>query len=160
METMLNVDAEVAAMKRMTVGQLRDKFIEVFGEDTRCRNKQYLIKRIAWGMQARVYGGVSERALKRAEELADIAYLRMTPPKPKPQPAKPVAESADGRLPSPGTVIVRTYKGRRLEVEVLDDQFRFEGQLFKSLSAVAKHITGTHTNGYLFFRLGQYGGEA
>jgi hypothetical protein len=159
-ETMLNVDAEVAAMKRLTVGQLREKFIDVFGEDTRCRNKPYLIKRIAWGMQARVYGGLSEAALKRAEELADIAYLRMTPPKGKPAAVREIAVNMDGRLPSAGTVIVRTYKGRRLEIEVLNDQFRFEGQTYKSLSAVAKHITGTHTNGYLFFRLGQYGGEA
>jgi len=157
---MLNVDTEVAAMKRMTVGQLREKFIDVFGEDTRCRNKQYLVKRIAWGMQARVYGGLSEAALKRAEELADVAFLRMTPPRSKPQPAKEVVPTNDGRLPSPGTVIVREYKGRRLEVEVFNDQFRFDGQLFKSLSAVAKHITGSHCNGYLFFRLGQYGGEA
>jgi hypothetical protein len=59
-----------------------------------------------------------------------------------------------GRLPLPGTLITRVYKGRELHVQVLDDGFEFEGAVFKSLSAVAKHITGSHCNGYLFFRLG------
>jgi hypothetical protein len=63
------------------------------------------------------------------------------------------APRGDGRLPLPGTLITRVYKGRTLRVTVLADGFEYEGERFGSLSAVAKAITGTHTNGYHFFRL-------
>jgi len=57
------------------------------------------------------------------------------------------------RLPAPGTAMVRQYKGRTLQVLVLTDGFEFEGERYKSLSAVAKKITGAHVNGYRFFGL-------
>ena len=63
------------------------------------------------------------------------------------------AIATDARLPAPGTAIVRQYKGRALQVLVLTDGFEFEGQRYKSLSAVAKKITGSHVNGYRFFGL-------
>jgi hypothetical protein len=56
-------------------------------------------------------------------------------------------------LPPPGTQIVREYKGEQLRVTVLPDGFEFEGERFKSLSAVAKAITGQHVNGRAFFKL-------
>ena len=52
-----------------------------------------------------------------------------------------------------GTVITRVYKGETLQVKVLADGFEFEGEVYPSLSAVAKRITGSHTSGFLFFRL-------
>ncbi len=61
--------------------------------------------------------------------------------------------SVDHRLPPPGNVIVRRYRGRVLQVVVLVDGFEFEGRRYPSLSAVAKAITGSHWNGYRFFRL-------
>ena len=63
-------------------------------------------------------------------------------------------------LPIPGGVITRVYKGRTLRVKVLDQGLEFEGEIFKSLSAVAKRITGAHCNGYLFFKLDAKGGAA
>jgi hypothetical protein len=60
---------------------------------------------------------------------------------------------SDNRLPPPGSVLTRTYKGENLQVKVLEDGFEFGEQTFKSLSAVAREITGTHCNGYHFFRL-------
>ena len=111
-------------------------------------------------MQAVAEGGLSERARQRAEELANEADLRMSPP--RPQPAKParttthaVPVTGDARLPLPGTILLREYKGRSLQVRVLPQGFEYEGEIFKSLSAVAKQITGSHCNGYLFFRLNQ-----
>jgi len=62
---------------------------------------------------------------------------------------------ADDRLPPPGTVLTRKYKGETLQVLVLADGFEYAGEVYASLSAVAKAITGSHCNGYLFFRLGQ-----
>ena len=65
----------------MTVGKLQGRFVEVFGEPVRSQHRQYLIRRIAWRLQANAEGGLSERALRRAEELADNADVRLTPPR-------------------------------------------------------------------------------
>jgi hypothetical protein len=56
-------------------------------------------------------------------------------------------------LPLPGTLITRMYKGRQLQVRVVTQGFEYEGELFKSLSAVAKKITGSHWSGNKFFNL-------
>jgi hypothetical protein len=152
-----SVSREVAALKRMNVGQLRTRYAEVFGEATNSRHKQWLVKRIAWRMQANAEGGLSERARRRAMELADDADLRVTAPRePKTTTtvaSSPIATAADDRLPLPGTRLLRTYKGQSVEVQVLADGFEFEGQRYKSLSAVAKAVTGNHWNGYHFFGL-------
>lgn len=66
-------------------------------------------------------------------------------------------QSGNG-LPPPGSVITRGYKRRNLQVMVLPDGFEFEGEVYKSLSAVAKAITGSHCSGNLFFRLAGKGG--
>jgi len=162
---MLNVEKELALLQRMTVVQLREKYAEVFGEESRSGHKAWLIKRILWRMQANTEGDLSERARRRAMELANDADLRLKAPR-SARPAAGIAQRtmksavrsrAGNRLPVPGTVITRPYKGRTLEVRVLDGAFEHEGAVYKSLSAVAKAITGTHTNGYLFFRLGKYG---
>jgi hypothetical protein len=151
----LNIAKEVADLRRMTTNQLRVRYAEVFGEQTQAMNKAWLLKRIAWRLQALAEGDLSERARQRAAELANDADLRMSPPRvvklevPKPLRAK-------GDL-LPGTVITRDYKGETLEVKVLQRGFEFEGDVYKSLSAVAKKITGTHTSGNLFFRLNEGG---
>ena len=61
----------------------------------------------------------------------------------------------DKRLPVPGTLLTRTYKGRDLAVQVLDDDFAFEGRRYKSLSAIAKEVTGNQRNGFVFFGLNE-----
>ncbi len=160
----MNVDKEVAAMQRMTVGQLREKYAEVFGESTNGRHKLWLIKRIAWRLQANAEGGLSERARRRAMELANDADLRMTPPRQrKPSPgAEERTVSVDTKIRPqttllPGTVLKRDYKRATVRVTVLADGFEHEGQRYKSLSAIAKVVTGTHWNGYHFFGLRQGG---
>ena len=80
------------------------------------------------------------------------------PPKPPASPAAAVtptdaSKSSDPRLPRPGTALVRKYKGRQVRVIVLADGFEYEGERFSSLTAVAKAITGTHCNGFRFFKL-------
>jgi hypothetical protein len=161
----LNVGKEVAALGRMTVKELRERYAEVFGEATNANNKGWLVKRVAWRLQALAEGDLSERARQRAVELANDADLRLSPPKTKPASAEPQRTTTaslrfklDDRLPLPGTIITREYKGEKLQVKVLPHGFEFEGEVYKSLSAVAKAITGAHCNGYLFFRLIQNGG--
>jgi Protein of unknown function (DUF2924) len=152
----LNIVNEVAALQRLTVGQLRQRFAELFGEATPASNRTWLIKRIAWRLQALAEGDLSERARRRASELARDADLRLNPPRSKsttPLP-EPISVSApiDHRLPPPGTILTRPYKGQQLHVQVLTDGFAYAGHVYPSLSAVAKAITSTHCNGYHFFR--------
>jgi hypothetical protein len=158
----LNVGKEVAALQRMSVRELRARYAEVFGEETRVGNKAWLVKRVAWRLQSLVEGDISERARRRATELAIDADVRLSPPKTKPISPTPTGRTTtaplivtdDNRLPPPGTIIAREYKGQTLQVQVLPKGFEFEGEVYKSLSAVAKVITGQHCNGYYFFRLG------
>ena len=77
----MNIEAEVAAMGRMKVSELKEKYEAVFGESTRTGNKSWLIKRIAWRMQSLVEGTLSERARKRAMELANDSDVRLNAPK-------------------------------------------------------------------------------
>ena len=152
----LNIVNEVATLQRMTIGQLRQRFAELFGEATPASNKTWLVKRIAWRMQALAEGDLSERARRRAAELAQDADLRLNPPRskstvPPPEPVS-VPTPVDHRLPPPGTILTRPYKGQQLHVQVLTDGFAFAGTVYASLSAVAKAITGSHCNGFHFFR--------
>ncbi|MEQ8785094.1 MAG: DUF2924 domain-containing protein [Pirellulaceae bacterium] len=148
--TKLNVEQEVAALQRMSTADLREKYEEVFGEACRSRHKQYLVKRIAWRMQANLYGGLSERALQRAAELANDADLRLTAPKPV---------QMDKPLPMAQSELTRIYKGRKIVVRVLEDGFEYDGQHYSSLSAVARVVTGSHWSGNRFFGLQQKGGD-
>ena len=133
----------------------------MFGEAARSKNKEWLIKRIVWRMQANEEGDLSERAHHRAMELANDSDLRVKAPREAKSSSNGSAQTktvkcriaAGNRLPLPGTVLVREYKGDSLNVTVLPDGFEFEGEKFPSLSAVAKKITGSHWNGHLFFGL-------
>jgi hypothetical protein len=152
----LNILHEVAVLQRLTIGQLRQRFAEVFGEATAASNRTWLVKRIAWRLQALAEGDLSERARRRAAELARDADLRLNPPRSKtttvaPEPVS-LPASVDHRLPPPGTILTRPYKGQQLHVQVLTEGFAFAGTVYPSLSAVAKAITGSHCNGYHFFR--------
>jgi hypothetical protein len=92
--------------------------------------------------------------------LGNDADLRMNPPRPRVADASRMAAAPaavlplrDARLPRVGSVLVRKYRGQTLQVRVLADGFEFEGAVHSSLSAVAKAITGSHCNGYLFFQI-------
>src|SRR5688572_30783919 len=76
-----SIEQTLAALRRMTPALLREKYLEVFGEPTRSGNKDFLFKRIAWRIQSQAEGGLSERAKRRAEELARDADIRTTIPK-------------------------------------------------------------------------------
>jgi hypothetical protein len=155
----MNIAKEVAALGRMTVKDLRAKHIEVFGEATRSGNKDWLRKRIAWRIQANASGDLSERARRRADELANDADLRTTAPKVTPDSQVAITTTAsvafdhDSRLPMPGAILRRPYKGREVVVRVLPRGFEYEGEVYRTLSAVARAVTGTHWNGYHFFNL-------
>ena len=72
---------EIEELSRITVSQLRQKYLEVFGEETRSNHRQFLFRRIAWRIPALAEGGLSERARRRALEIANDADLRIRAPK-------------------------------------------------------------------------------
>ena len=122
------ITKEVARLPYMTPQELRVRYAEVFGEPTRTGNKEWLIKRIAWRLQALVEGDLSERARNRAKELACDADLRLSPPQPsRSRAASELTETPgrprDPRLPPPGTTLVRKYKGQSVQVKVLRHGF-------------------------------------
>jgi Protein of unknown function (DUF2924) len=155
-----NVGREVAALPQLSVSQLRARYADLFGEVTAAHHRTWLIRRLAWRLQMHAEGDLSERARQRASELTRDADLRLNPPKGPvvPEAATPPAcggrrGPAANRLPPPGTVLTRPYKGQVLKVQVLAHGFIYAGTVYRSLSAVAKAITGSHTNGFLFFHL-------
>ncbi len=161
----LNVGRLMSELERMTVTELRRRYAEVFGEETRSYHKAYLVRRIAWRAQANAEGDLAERTRRlreRAMEIAVDADLRMRAPGPArpPRPALLAAQAtataalpvaSDGRLPMPGALLTREYRGRTIRVRVLPKGFDYEGTIYRSLSAVAQAVTGAHWNGYLFF---------
>lgn len=156
-----NVVNQIENLRTAGVRELRDRYKEVFGEESRSNHKEFLFRRIAWRLQVLADGDLSERARQRALEIAQDADLRICGPK-NLSPADVSSQRAsrnrhscrsDGRLPAPGTVLIREFKNRRIAVSVLDQGFQYEGRFYKSLSAIAREVTGTQWNGYLFFGL-------
>jgi DUF2924 family protein len=149
---------ELAALDQMSVGELAEKYLEVVGRPTRTRNKQYLRKRLAWHIQERTEGGLSVRALERIEKIAPEAPVRWRQPLPQQDAGgesrgQTAASGAarDPRLPPAGTTLTRIHDGVEHKVTVLETGFEYGGQCYRSLSKIARIITGTPWNGFLFF---------
>jgi len=150
---------QIEGLRHMTVGQLKARYAEVFGEESRSNHKQFLFRRIAWRIQANVEGGLSERARRRALEIANDADLRIRAPKNFLKEAldetrtieSRVSPTADPRLPLPGTLLVRRFQGKDVVVRVREDGFECDGRLYHSLSAAVRVTTGTRWNGFAFF---------
>jgi hypothetical protein len=157
----LNINREVAHMKRMTTCELKDRYESVCGEPPRSHNRDWLVKKIAWRLQANEEGGLPERVRQRALAMADDADLRKRPSRDftsqfqaaNEQTCLVADEDRDERLPPPGTILTKTYKGRTLTVLVRQSDFEFNGEIYSTLSAIANAVTGSHVNGFTFFKL-------
>src|SRR5437899_11405500 len=125
----VDVRGEVSALQRLSVAELRGRFAELFGEATRATNRIWLIRRLAWRLQAKAEGDLSERARKRAAELANDADLRLRAPRSFWRSLETRSESVrDPRLPPVGTVLKRWYGERTIEVMVLAAGFEYQGK--------------------------------
>jgi len=151
-----SVAHQVLALQKMTVAELRIEWEKVFGESTKQRHRVYLWKRLARELQE------DQLPKLKAEEEAKVAeyrdLIRQLPPErwfPGKQRGIPKAGkvASDHRTPPTGSVFSRDYKGEEFIVKVLDDGFEYAGQVYRSLSAIAKEITGTTWNGPAFFGL-------
>ena len=160
----VDIHHEILSLRRMTASELRVKYRELFGEESRTGNRDWLFRRCAWRVQALAQGGLSERAERRAKELVREADIRMNPPKDMRMPVTGIATkvgriamSRDARLPMPGAVLRRNYKGHEYAVTILPNGFEYDGEFYRSLSAVAFAISGSHWNGYHFFGIQKQG---
>ena len=126
------ITEEVRAVEALDLHGLRDEWRKRYGQPPKMRSRELLARLLAWRIQAEAFGGL------------DAATIRLltsdNPPPPKPTLA-------------PGTRLSRDWQGRRHEVDVLEEGFRYAGSDYRSLSQIAREITGTRWNGLRFFGL-------
>jgi hypothetical protein len=145
---------EIELLRQSKVKALQARYRELFGEDSPSSNRAHLWRRIAWRLQAREGGELSERAQQRAVELADDAEIRRRAPRGFWRALEGKSSTGthrDPRLPEAGSRLTRSYQQRTIEVRVLETGFEYNGAEYSSLSAIARQVTGTRWNGFLFF---------
>jgi hypothetical protein len=151
------VGMEIESLRNLKTGELRTRYRDLFGEASPSFNREHLFRRIAWRLQAEAEGDLSERARRRASELANDSDLRLRAPRRfwREIERNGEAPNRDPRLPPAGTVLKRVYHGQILRVTILANGFEYHGKHYASLSAIAHRVTGTRWNGFHFFGLKQ-----
>ena len=143
---------KLAELEKLPFKGLKQRWREAFGSEPPGYNRFFLTKRLAYHIQEQAFGGVSEptkaklRRLIKAEGYDDLGRPTATG-------SRPLA--ADTIVP--GTVLVREYQEKRYSVTVMEDGYEFEGRPYRSLTAIARRITGTNWNGPAFFGLRKTG---
>jgi hypothetical protein len=137
---------QIAELYEMPIKALKERYQALVPEGSTPSNKDYLIRRIAHKLQEDAFGGLSQPAKARLEvlkkeldPLSDLGQKKTT--------------DGSSRLPLPGTIISKTYKGQLIQVKVLQKGFEYAGKPYRSLSRVAKEVTGVHQSGFVFFGL-------
>jgi hypothetical protein len=150
--------SEIESLRQLKVRELKKRYIELFGEASASSNQLHLVRRLAWRLQAQAEGDLSERAQKRAADLAQDVDLRLRAPRSfwRELDRADTRCPRDPRLPTAGTQLRRSYQGRTIVVQVLEHGFAYDNQKYGSLSAIAYRVTGTRWNGYLFFGLNEH----
>src|SRR5215204_5964786 len=135
--------AQLAALETAPIAALKQKWRDLFESEPPPCNRRFLEHRLAYRIQELAYGGLSAETLKRLRELGED--LDGGDPVRRRQPAN--------ERPIAGTRLIREYQGLEHCVTVRDEDFEYQGRPYKSLSAIARAITGTRWNGLLFFGL-------
>ena len=138
-----NMLARIAALKTMPAPELRRQWQQLFETPPPRYNRRFLESRLAYRLQELAYGGLKPETVRRLDQLGEqldggnVLVRR---------------RRADDR-PIAGTKLIREYQGVLHHVTVLQDGYEWEGRPYKSLSAIARAITGTRWNGLVFFGL-------
>ena len=144
-----SVVAQLAALQKMSVVELKQRWEILFGLPAPNNSRSYLELRLSYRIQELTLGGLSRETRRMLDLLANEIDGKLGRK----------AIIADGRNPVVGTRLLREWNGVEHTVTVLRDGFDWQGRSFKSLSAVARAITGTQWNGYRFFGLREAGRE-
>jgi hypothetical protein len=161
-----DLQAEIAMCFRLPAAGLQQRYQALTGKPARSTHPAFLARRLAWALQEQQVGGLPDEARQRIAELAEsldplakaaTKARRRSPTDPHGRSnrrgGRPGHRRREIRLPGPGATIRRTYKGCEIAVRILDDGFEFDGHHYRSLTAIAKLVTGAHWNGLLFFGL-------
>ena len=135
--------ARLAALKAMSVNELKTEWQALFDAPAPNNSRTFLESRLAYRIQELTYGGPDKQTRRLLDLLADEVEGTLTRK----------TQIADPRNPVVGTKLIREWDGIAHTVTVLKEGFEWGGQRYKSLSAVARAITGTRWNGYRFFGL-------
>ncbi len=151
---------QIAELHRLSMPELTERWRVLMGGDAPPYNKAFLVKRLTCRIQELAYGGLSMDALNAMEHALNAAgYDAVGGERDTTRAATPTTRRNPG-LPMIGTRLVRAWNGQQYEVLVTHEGFEFEGRPYKSLTAIAKAITGTHWNGPNFFGLRRKNGGA
>lgn len=135
--------ARLTALKSMSVNDLKAEWQALFNAPAPNNSRTFLESRLAYRIQELTYGGPDRETRRMLDLLADEVDGTLTRK----------SQIADPRNPVVGTKLIREWDGVAHTVTVLKDGFEWDGRRYKSLSAVARAITGTRWNGYRFFGL-------
>ena len=154
---------QIDQLKLMTVPELRRWHLERFGEEAKSSHRRFLFRLIARRLQAAVTAPLDEEARQFALALARGSVLdrRIATNVQRRKDGLPIdltvkikiPKGPDSRIPLPGSLVTREYKGQMIVAKVLKDGVEYDGKKFSSLSAVAEAITGVKWNGFRFFGL-------
>jgi hypothetical protein len=139
---------QLAELKTAPIGALKAKWRDLFEREAPPYNRRFLESRLAYRIQELAYGGLTAETMERLEAIAD--ELEGKPSKRR--------RNLEHR-PIAGTRLIREWKGVEHCVTVRDEDFEYQGRPFKSLSAIARAITGTRWNGLTFFGLKNHRGK-
>ena len=134
----------VTALPGMSPAKLKALWKDIYDQDPPAHGKPYLVRKLAYRIQELAFGGLVETTEKRLDSLA----------KGKEDPKNMNGGGKKRRkanTPGPGAKLVREWKGKEYTVMVMEGGFEYQGKKFRSLSAIAKEITGTHWSGPVFF---------
>src|SRR4029450_1791685 len=137
-----SVLAQLAALKDFATPDLKQQWRELFGTEPPPYNRRFLESRLAYRIQELAYGGLKPEAIARLEAIAEDLDGG--------DPDRRRRRAAQDR-PIAGTRLIREWQGVEHCVTVRDEDFEYQGRPYKSLSAVARAITGTRWNGLIFF---------
>jgi hypothetical protein len=140
-----SIAAQVAALPKKPTPELKQMWRELFDREPPGFSRNYLVSRLSYRLQELHFGGLTPTTRAKLDALADGL-----------DPKAARKRVVDG--PVVGTRLVREFQGREYTVTVLADGFEWEGRRYKSLSAVARAITGTRWNGLTFFGVKRHGG--
>ena len=149
---------ELEKLKDKSLEELQAQFEQIFGKKTDSTNDTFLQRKIAYRIQEIELGGLSSKAKMRIAELIEkcnpvnnkLLRPRITT---SGKELKTLPSMRDKRLPIPGTIMRKKYKGEEIEVRVLEKGFECNGKRYRSLTQLALEITGSHWNGYAFFNV-------
>ena len=135
--------ARLVALKTTPTPQLKEQWRQLFEGEPPAFNRRYLESRLAYRIQELAYGGLKPDTVRRLEKLGEEMDGGRVDVRKRPANDRPIS----------GTRLIRDYQGVEHCVTVRDNDFEYQGRPYKSLSAIARAITGTQWNGVVFFGL-------